>query len=260
MFSPGAVIWFDNENGFEILLNTTLAAICHQLYIMLDTVEVDGLTLRMLLMGHVIYKRGNNFEGRRDIESFEVADDVDEIKESAFRGCINLKSLKGLSTSKVSKIERRAFQGCTSLTSLKGLPPTLVNIEVDAFDGCTGIASIGYGFNPDCNINVNAFYNCPQLYAAATANHHASIKEYGNAVWLLSCPRNLRWTVLQSVQTARRLIDNDNTYTCSPNDIHPLLRLLATVPSGDDNESTRAEDQVLRHIVSFVGVGFDVDT
>jgi hypothetical protein len=281
------------------------------------------------VMVHVTYHRGDVFSGRADIESFDVADDVEEIDACAFQDCINLKSLQGLLTSKVTKIGGFAFAGCTGIASLVGLPQTLATIGkwafgdcsgiasleglpstltsiggsafercvgitslhglpstlasiadhafagcsgiasleglpsalaligAHAFDGCAGIASVGRGFTPECYIHYNAFRNCPQLEAAAD-NHFASlerfcptVEKYGKAVWRLELACNLRCTVLASVQTARRLIDD--TVACPPHDVHPLLRRLAKVPSSEDNKRPYYESQVLRHIVAFVG-------
>jgi hypothetical protein len=100
----------------------------------------------------------------------------------------------------------------------------------------------------------------PQTAALETLNNIAHWNpEYRSVIdqrlRRLELLRNLRLTVIMSVQSARRLIIND-TDACPLHNVHPLLRLLARVPSSEDNNRLYYESQVLRHIVSFVGFGF----
>jgi hypothetical protein len=131
---------------------------------------------------------------------------------------------------------------------------SLTFIAPQAFEGCGNITSVGPGFNPVCYVAASAFFKCSQLQAAAKTNRYASIVEYGKDV---GRPCHLRWAVLATVQTARRLMDAACSSACPPAlKIHPVLYLLASVPSGENNKSPLTEGQVLRNIVSYIGAGF----
>jgi hypothetical protein len=202
--------------------------------------------------------QGNAFACCTGIESLEgLPQTLSSIGIAAFMGCTGITSLEGLTQTTLISIGESAFRDCKGITSLHGLPSSLTSIGWHAFSDCSGLTSIGHGINPDCSIHYKAFEGVTHKYIknnlakAASANHHYSVGEYGKAAWRRSITSNLRWAVLQSVQTARRLLDD--VETCTPHELNPLLRRLATVPSGYGHENNCAEDQVLRHIVAFVG-------
>ena len=106
---------------------------------------------------------------------------IQEVKEDAFNGCINLSS--AVFTSQIKAIGKKAFHGCTSLQEIV-LGNNIQNIEDAAFAGCSNLKelslgntlkSIGAGIINDTGINSitlpgslvdvgqNAFAECKHL-------------------------------------------------------------------------------------------------
>jgi hypothetical protein len=172
----------------------------------------------------------------------------DTVGKSAFWLCTGIESLEGM-PSTVKGILDGAFRSCTGLATLSGLSPAVRHIGNIAFNGCVALASLGGGFHPQCDVDDRAFTGCDLLVAAAAKKGYSSVEEWGKAVWRVC---NLRWAVVLSVQSARRLLDEHGDEATESE----LLKLLASVPSGDDNHATTSESQVLRRIVMYVGTGF----
>jgi hypothetical protein len=64
---------------------------------------------------------------------------------------------------------------------------------------------------------------------------------------------SLRYTTILAARHARRIHDDPSLHT----PIDPFLLRLALLPSAD-NRSPKTESQVFRHVLAFVGTGFDV--
>lgn len=81
---------------------------------------------------------------------------VVEIKQNAFRGCTNLKSLT--LPNNISKIEDYTFYYCTNLEEII-IPDGVTSIGQNAFSNCESLESIVFP-NSVTNIKREAFYQC----------------------------------------------------------------------------------------------------
>ena len=99
------------------------------------------------------------FDGCIRLKSLTIPDGVTSIGEKAFSGC---SSLTGVTIpDSVTSIENSAFYGCSSLTSVT-IPDSVTTIGDEAFKDCRSLTSVTI---PDSvtTIGGSAFYNCRSL-------------------------------------------------------------------------------------------------
>lgn len=96
-----------------------------------------------------------------DMTEYTIPASVEEIANSAFAGCKNLKSVNFEENSAMISLSISAFYSCTSLESIT-LPETLSEIDDSAFSGCTSLKSVSIPENI-MKINGYAFDNCTAL-------------------------------------------------------------------------------------------------
>jgi hypothetical protein len=219
-------------------------------------------------MSHAVTKIDNlAFRLCADLTSLQgMSQAAESIGVGAFSACADLVSLQGMSRAvtrlqddvfkesgiislqgmphAVTTIGIGAFEG-TCVTSLDDLPNSVTRIGAEAFAHCADLTSVGRGLRPECEVHYSAFEGCEFLRLEANRTRLGHPVALLKAVWLRP---NLRWAVLQSVQTARRLVDAHGDAA----QVGSLLRLIATVPSGN-NSTPLTEGSVLRRIVEYVG-------
>ena len=101
------------------------------------------------------------FKGCVNLESIIIPNSVTKIGNSAFEGCTSLKEI--IIPENVNKIGEYAFNGCTSLIQVTFLNKnTNLKIERFAFNGCSSISELVL---PDCVSEINhwTFANCESL-------------------------------------------------------------------------------------------------
>ena len=97
-----------------------------------------------------------------DITSIKFTSQITSIKESAFQGCSNLKSVDLTNQNELLEIENKAFANCRSLESLY-IPSSVTSIEQDILVS-SGIRSIEFEENTNLeNFNLNMINNCYYL-------------------------------------------------------------------------------------------------
>ena len=141
--------WVDENLSFELIEGKTTYRACVNNG---KQDSVTAVTIPALYRGEKVTEIGNFKEcGELKSVSFEKAENIDSISESAFDWCEKLESID-LSGTKITEIRDKAFIGCVVLPTVK-LPSTLTTIGQFAFYKCgklTGIelpeslTSIGY--------------------------------------------------------------------------------------------------------------------
>lgn len=95
------------------------------------------LTSKLDLRGFYV----SSFQGINAITALDFTKySIQYIAESTFSRCVNLKSVK---INSVSRIESSAFSGCSSLTSFT-IPEACSTIGKNAFNGCTALTSVTF--------------------------------------------------------------------------------------------------------------------
>ena len=79
----------------------------------------------------------NAFQGREELQSITIPDNIEMIGGYAFEGCSNLSTVNFGPGSKLTRIGGNAFQNCTGLTSIT-LPNSVTTIYAAAFSGLYG--------------------------------------------------------------------------------------------------------------------------
>ena len=104
------------------------------------------------------------------------------VREGAFEGCVNLKSVELTWTSSINyaTVGDRAFYGCTSLTSVT-LSSGTNEIGVHAFYGCTSLKQID--LTHIRYINEYAFYGCTNLVYAKLGWTKWRLEVFNNNSW-----------------------------------------------------------------------------
>jgi hypothetical protein len=167
----------------------------------------------------------------------------------------------------LKKIGARAFFRCEKLKKIT-FPYNLEEIGDKAFASCERLVDIGNGFSPSCNVHISAFSDDVALEEAAkTAEFDTPIK-WGRDLWEKKADEDTRYAVLLAVQSIRDELDatkeaelpshtdnktNNGDERRDETKGPKLGRLLAVLPSGDNNERPKAEGQVLRKILGYVG-------
>ncbi|MCR4691886.1 MAG: leucine-rich repeat domain-containing protein, partial [Lachnospiraceae bacterium] len=86
----------------------------------------------------------NAFKGDKSVENVKVGNNIKEISDNAFSGCVNLKSVD-LSKANIEIIGKNAFKG-TKLKTVT-LPDTVKTVKAGAFSNCKNMTSITFGKN-----------------------------------------------------------------------------------------------------------------
>lgn len=126
--------------------------------------------------------RKEAFAANASLIDIEIAEGVERIDDSAFRGCVNLKSVilpstlreigweafaacSRLETVKMAegvvKLEDRAFEGCSSLKNVI-LPDSVSDVGAYVFKGCASLDHIALGPNLK-SIGCDMFGDCKSL-------------------------------------------------------------------------------------------------
>jgi len=105
--------------------------------------------------------------------SFTILNSVTGIRESAFRGCINLANIT--MPNNFPAIGKNAFESCYSLTGIT-IPDSVTDIGESAFEACASLENI---IIPDgvTGIGRQAFYYCPKLKNVTIGNGVTDIGE-----------------------------------------------------------------------------------
>lgn len=96
---------------------------------------------------------------------------VTSIRESAFRNCVNLKSVT--IPKSITSIGNYAFYGCKDLSSI-AIPNSVTTIGSGAFQGCKGLTSI-YIPSSLKNMDDNVFCDCSGLISVTIPNNMKTI-------------------------------------------------------------------------------------
>lgn len=116
----------------------------------------------------------NAFQGKTEIESITIPDNIEMIGGYAFEGCSNLSNVNFGPGSKLTSIGSNAFQNCTALTSIT-LPNSVTTIYAAAFSS-SGLTSISI---PDSvfQIDSQTFMGCTALSSVSIGT---GVKTIGN--------------------------------------------------------------------------------
>ena len=125
----------------------------------------------------------NAFQGRKELQSITIPDNIKEIGGYAFEGCSNLSTVNFGPGSKLTRIGDNAFQNCTGLTSITlpnsvttiyaaafsssgltsiSIPDSVFQIDSQTFMGCTALSSVSIGTGVK-TIGNDAFNGCTSL-------------------------------------------------------------------------------------------------
>ena len=125
----------------------------------------------------------NAFQGRKELQSITIPDNIKEIGGYAFEGCSNLSTVNFGPGSKLTRIGGNAFQNCTGLTSITlpnsvttiyaaafsssgltsiSIPDSVFQIDSQTFMGCTALSSVSIGTGVK-TIGNDAFNGCTSL-------------------------------------------------------------------------------------------------
>ena len=125
----------------------------------------------------------NAFQGRKELQSITIPDNIKEIGGYAFEGCSNLSTVNFGPGSKLTSIGSNAFQNCTGLTSITlpnsvttiyaaafsssgltsiSIPDSVLYIANETFNGCTNLSSVSIGTGVK-TIGNDAFNGCTSL-------------------------------------------------------------------------------------------------
>ena len=158
----------------------------------------------------------SSFEGKTNLKSITIPDEVTNISYNAFKDCTSLSSItlpnnlvaigtsafKGCSNLKVvymhnktTNIDSNAFENCSSLTSFT-LSNSLVAIGTSAFKGCSSLKSISIPSSVT-NIDSSAFENCSSLNNVIVLREIDDITHLGEKVFN-GCSSSLQISVPQN--------------------------------------------------------------
>ena len=125
----------------------------------------------------------NAFQGRKELQSITIPDNIEMIGGYAFEGCSNLSTVNFGPGSKLTSISPNAFQNCTALTSITlpnsvttiyaaafsssgltsiSIPDSVLYIANETFKGCTNLSSVSIGTGVK-TIGNSAFDGCTSL-------------------------------------------------------------------------------------------------
>ena len=125
----------------------------------------------------------NAFQGREELQSITIPDNIEMIGGYAFEGCSNLSTVNFGPGSKLTRIGVNAFQNCTGLTSITlpnsvttidaaafsssgltsiSIPDSVFRIDNQTFMGCTALGSVSIGTGVK-TIGSDAFNGCTSL-------------------------------------------------------------------------------------------------
>lgn len=119
-----------------------------------------GSTAPKLVEG-VVELTPEYFSYNKEITSVTIPASVEIIKDSAFYGCSNLKTVTFAKGSKLREIGNNAFRTCSSLSKIT-LPETLESIGYYAFDECSALTTMNIPASVT-SIEFNAFNDCTSL-------------------------------------------------------------------------------------------------
>lgn len=121
------------------------------------------------------------------LKSIEIPDTVNELGESAFYSCTQLKSIK--LSSGLTKLSKNLFDGCTKLTDVT-IPDSVTIIESDCFYECYGLKSIKLP-NTLKELGGGAFFDCKNLTDITIPDGVTTIGEscfYGCGISTITVP------------------------------------------------------------------------
>ncbi len=113
-----------------------------------------------------LYNAGHLYIAGKEIKDLVIPNDITEIKQFTFIGCIGLTSLKNHNST--THIGTAAFQSCTGLTSIS-IGNSVTKIGNSAFCNCTGLSEVSIP-NSVIEIGSNAFDYCSKLRALSLPN------------------------------------------------------------------------------------------
>ena len=170
-------------------------------------VDNDGKEITLKLNITNIYNK--TFYNCQSLTSVNIINsDIDKIYDSAFEGCVNLRTVSLLENSSLSMIGNSSFKNCTSLEYIY-IPDTLTHIGMSAFENCTSyrgshidtkesiylilnnISNLGDSCFKNSGINnlriedtsnileipISAFENCMQLEKVVISKKITTLKE-----------------------------------------------------------------------------------
>ncbi len=144
------------ENGFTFVISDGKASLC--LY---DGKEKE-VKIPEKVEGFPVTKIDEYcFLNDQTIEKVTIPSTVENICESAFYNCLDLKSIVFDGNSKLKEIGVCAIDGCRELNSIT-IPESVERIEVSAFACCQKLENIDFeNREKPIFIELDAFYSCP---------------------------------------------------------------------------------------------------
>lgn len=106
-----------------------------------------------------------------ELTELVIPDDVKNIGDDAFSGCVNLTSV--IIPDGVENIGGSAFKNCSGLTSIS-IPNSVTSIGLSSFENCVGLSAVNMSKSV-VSINYDAFKGCKGLSSIIFPNNVTSI-------------------------------------------------------------------------------------
>ncbi|MCR5680737.1 MAG: leucine-rich repeat protein [Prevotella sp.] len=156
---------------------------------------VNGSEMSAVTINSDIYD--NAFYGAKWLENVKIGSAVKVIGKSAFRDCINLRTITIDDGSQLEYIKNDAFNGCKKMEAI-ALPPSLKSIGIGAFRGCSQLSRITIPSNTT-SLDREIFVGCILLTEAEINANTAYIPEK----MFMGCTSLARVTLSSTIETIK---------------------------------------------------------
>ncbi|GMI21935.1 hypothetical protein TeGR_g2731, partial [Tetraparma gracilis] len=129
-----------------------------------------GLANLSFIRNSTISTVGESAFERSGIASLWGMEDVRKIGASAFRDCVDLRTIEGLGCEEMGVA---CFSRCILLQSMKGWPASMTVIPAHCFFYCTGMTTVDCDLSRVTSIGRNAFAGCTSLLPPSLSAMHA---------------------------------------------------------------------------------------
>lgn len=149
-----------------------------------ETVEIieswafeDKNIKRINLPSHLKKLEQYAFLNCRELETIIIPDSVEEIGNSAFEGCTNLKTIRFNPTSHLKKIGDDVFNKCRTLESID-IPDSVEEIGIGTFNECNNLRSVHIGKNSSLDGNLTEYVFDDASKCELVAPRHALGRDF----------------------------------------------------------------------------------